>query len=99
MYKARNREFKERQIHQKVEITKIDILDTRQIKDGAGHSYEAVTVRTEGNLIRTGTLSKMEFCEPVKFAIEFLFIRNPDLLGNGRLPLVVQDFQYKETPL
>ena len=32
----------ERQIHQKVEVTKIDILDTRQIKDGAGHSYEAV---------------------------------------------------------
>ena len=99
MYLARNPEFKERQIHQKVEVTKIDILDTRQIKDGAGHSYEAVTVRTEGNLIRTGTLNKMEFREPVKFAIEFLFIRNPDLLGNGRLPLVVQDFKYKETPL
>ena len=99
MYQARNPEFKERQIHQKVEVTKIDILDTRQIKDGAGHSYEAVTVRTEGNLIRTGTLNKMEFREPVKFAMEFLFIRNPDLLGNGRLPLVVQDFKYKETPL
>ena len=99
MYKARNREFKERQIHQKVEITKIDILDTRQIKDGAGHSYEAVTVRTEGNLTRTGTLNKMEFREPVKFSMEFRFVRNPDLLGNGRLPLVVQDFQYKETPL
>ena len=51
------------------------------------------------NLIRTGTLNKMEFREPVKFTIEFLFIRNPDLLGNGRLPLVVQDFKYKETPL
>jgi hypothetical protein len=98
MYLARNPEFKERQIHQKVEVTKIDILDTRQIKDGAG-SYEAVTVRTEGNLIRTDTLNKMEFREPVKFSIEFLFIRNPDLLANGRLPLVVQDFKYKETPL
>jgi len=28
-----------------------------------------------------------------------VFIRNPDLLGNGRLPLVVQDFKYSETPL
>ena len=70
-----------------------------RLKDGAGHSYEAVSVRTEGNLIRTGTLNGMEFREPVKFSMEFLFIRNPDLLGNGRLPLVVQDFKYKETPL
>ena len=30
MHKARNPEFKDRQIHQKVEVTKIDILDTRQ---------------------------------------------------------------------
>ena len=64
---------------------------------------EAVTLtrrplRTEGNLIRTGTLNKLEFREPVKFVIEFLFVRNPDLLGNGRLPLVVQDFKYKESP-
>jgi hypothetical protein len=35
----------------------------------------------------------------VKFQTEFLFIRNPDLLGNGRLPLVVQDFKYTELPL
>ena len=55
-------------------------------------------MRTEGNLIRTGTLNKMEFREPMKFSIEFLFIRNPDLLGNGRLPLVVQDFKYKRDP-
>jgi hypothetical protein len=99
LYQAQNAEFKEKQIHQKVEITNIDILDTRKIEDGAGKSYEAVTVYAEGNLIRTGTVNKLEFREPVKFAVEFLFIRNPDLLGNGRLPLVVQDFKYKESPL
>lgn len=99
LYKAQNPEFKEKQIHQKVEVTKIDILDTRKISDGAGKSYEAVSVRAEGNLVRTGTLNKLEFREPVKFQVEFLFIRNPDLLGNGRLPLVVQDFKYTETPL
>lgn len=99
LYKAQNPEFKEKQIHQKVEVTKIDILDTRKIKDGAGQSYEAVSVRAQGNLVRTGTLKGMEFREPVKFQIEFLFIRNPDLLGNGRLPLVVQDFTYTESPL
>jgi len=99
LYKAQNPEFKEKQIHQKAEVTKIDILDTRKTNDGAGKSYEAVSVRAEGNLIRTGTLNKLEFREPVKFQVEFLFIRNPDLLGNGRLPLVVQDFNYTEQPL
>lgn len=99
MYSAQNPEFKEKQIHQKVEITRIDILDTRKINDGSGQAFEAVTVHAEGNLIRTGVLNRMEFREPIKFAIDFLFIRNPDLLGNGRLPLVVQDFTYKEMPL
>ncbi len=99
LYKAQNPEFKEKQIHQKVEVTKIDILDTRKMNDGAGKSYEAVSVRAEGNLLRTGSVNKLEFREPVKFQAEFLFIRNPDLLGNGRLPLVVQDFKYSEKPL
>jgi len=99
MYTAANPEFKEKQIHQKVEVTGINILDTRKLNDRSGNSYEPVAVRAEGNLIRTGTLNKLEFREPLKFQIEFLFIHNPDLLGNGRLPLVVQDFQYKETPL
>lgn len=99
IYRAQNPEFKERQIHQKVEVTKIDILDTKRLKDGSGQSFEAVTVKAEGNLVRTGTLKGLEFREPVKFQIEFLFVRNPDLLGNGRLPLVVQDFTYTEKPL
>ena len=99
IYRRQNPEFKEKQIHQKVEVTKIDILDTRQIKDGSGQSYETVRVRAEGNLVRTGTVNQLEFREPVKFQTEFLFIRNPDLLANGRLPLVVQDFTYTEKPL
>ncbi len=99
LYKAQNPEFKKKQIHQKVEVTKIDILDTRKVKDGANQSYEAVSVRAAGNLVRTGTVNDLEFREPVKFQIEFLLVRNPDLLGNGRLPLVVQDFKYTEKPL
>jgi hypothetical protein len=99
MYQTRNEEFAEKQIHQKVEITKIDILDTRKINDNSGQTYEAVNVRAQGNLIRTGTVNKLEFREPVKFQIELLFIRNPDLLGNGRLPLVVQDLKFQEAPL
>lgn len=99
IYRAQNPEFKEKQIHQKVEVTKIDILDTRKINDRSGQSYEAVRVRAEGNLVRTGTVNQLEFREGAKFEVEFLFIRNPDLIGNGRLPLVVQDFKYSEAPL
>lgn len=99
MYLAQNVEFKEKQIHQKVEVTKIDILDSRKMNDNSGQTYEAVNVRAQGNLIRTGTVNQLEFREPVNFTVEFLFIRNPDLLGNGRLPLVVQDFKYSEVPL
>jgi hypothetical protein len=58
-----------------------------------------MSVRAEGKLVRTGKVYKLEFRERVNFQTEFLFIRNPDLLGNGRLPLVVQDFKYSETPL
>ena len=36
---AWNAEFKEKQIHQKVEVSKIDILDTRKISDGSGQSF------------------------------------------------------------
>ena len=99
LYKAQNPEFKEKQIHQKAEVTKIDILDTRKISDGSGKSYDAVSVRAEGNLVCTGTVNKSELRGPVKFQTEFLFSRNPDLLGNGRLPLVVQNFKYTEQPL
>ena len=45
MYQTRNEEFAEKQIHQKVEITKIDILDSRKINDNSGQTYEAVNVR------------------------------------------------------
>ena len=82
-----------------MEVSKLDILDTRKMKDGVGVSYEAVDVEAEGNLVRTGTLNKIEFREVAKFKITFFFVRNPDLMSNGRLPLVVQDFKYEEHSL
>ena len=60
MYLAQNVEFKEKQIHQNVEVTKIDILDSRQMNDNSGQTYEAVNVRAQGNLIRTGTVNQFE---------------------------------------
>ena len=40
--------------------------------------------------------NKIEFREPVKLQIEFLFVRNRN---HGRLSLVVQDFKYSEKAL
>lgn len=69
------------------------------MKDGAGVSYATVDVEAEGKLVRTGTLNQIEFREVAKFKITFYLVCHPDLMGNGRLPLVVQDFKYEETPL
>jgi hypothetical protein len=44
-------------------------------------------------------LNQIEFREVAKCKITFFFVRNPGLMGNGRLPLVVQDFKYDEKPL
>lgn len=92
-------EFQQKQIHQKVELNKIDILESKRLQDKSGKTFEALQVRASGNLIRTGTLRGIEFREPAAFDVEFLFIRNPDLLANGRLPLVVYHLQVKETAL
>ncbi len=90
------REFAKKQIHQKCEITRIDIMESRRIKDGSGHSYEAISVKSNGNLVRTGLLGEMEFRETAEFELILEFIRNPDLLKNGLLPLVVYGLQYSE---
>lgn len=92
-------EFQQKQIHQKVELNKIDILASKRLQDKSGNTFEALQVRASGNLIRTGTLKGIEFREPATFQVNFLFIRNPDLLANGRLPLVVYHLEFKETAL
>lgn len=92
-------EFTKKQIHQKCELTRIDIIESRRIKDGSGQSYEAISVKSTGNLVRTGSLSEMEFREVAEFELILEFIRNPDLLKNGLLPLVVYSLRYSEKPL
>jgi|GEM_PF-370004 len=89
-------EFSEKQIHQKCEITRIDIMESRRIKDGSGQSYEAISIKNNGNLVRIGFLGEMEFREAAEFELILEFIRNPDLLKNGLLPLVVYHLRYSE---
>jgi hypothetical protein len=90
-------EFSKKQIHQKVEIREIATVATRRIDAKDKKTYDAVIIRASGSLIRTGTINNIEFREPAAFTIEFLFLKNPNLIENGLLPLVVRNFQYSET--
>lgn len=89
-------EFKEKNIHQKCEVTKILVLDTKRIMDRKGNSLEAYTVQVNGNLIRDGSLHGIAFHEPYSFEMQLIFLRNPNILSNGMLPLGLYDIQYTE---
>jgi hypothetical protein len=97
--KAQASEFAKKAIHQKVEIRDIATVETRRIDARDRRTYDAVLIRAAGGLIRTGTVNGIEFREPANFTIEFLFIKNPNLIDNGLLPLVVSTFKYNETKL
>ena len=76
-------EFQAKQIHQKVEIFKIDILKTRN---------DQVLVEVTGQLIRVGIFNDQPFTESPAFKARFTLLRNPNLTTNGRFPLAVWQF-------
>jgi len=76
-------EFDAKQIHQKPEVFKIDILRTRE---------DRVLVKVEGQLVRTGVFENQTFTESPKFALTLTFARNPDMLANKRYPLGVWSY-------
>ena len=80
---AERAEFQAKQIHQKVEIFKINILQTRD---------DRVLVEAEGQLIRTGIFHDQPFTESPTFKARFVLLRNPNLTVNGRFPLAVWQF-------
>lgn len=73
-------EFAQKHLHQKAEVLKLTVLETRD---------ESVLVQAEGQLVRTGTLGGQIFTEAPAFTARFTFARNPNLAGNGRYPLAV----------
>jgi len=79
-------EFKVKQLHQKVEIAKIDILQTRE---------DAVLTQATGQLIRSGIFEGKAFSESIPFKITYKMARNPDMTQNGRFPTAVSDFKYE----
>jgi hypothetical protein len=79
-------EFRAKQLHQKVEIGRIDILATRD---------NEVLAAVTGQLIRTGIFQEKVFNEAFNFKLSLRLIRNPNLAINGRFPVAVADFKYE----
>lgn len=77
-------EFARKQLHQKAEVLKLTVLETRE---------QVVLVQAEGQLIRTGTVGQQVFTEAPAFTAKFTFARNPNLAANGRFPLAVWSYE------
>jgi hypothetical protein len=82
---ASHAEFETKNIHQKPEVFKIEILRTRE---------DRVLVKVEGQLIRTGVFENQAFTESPKFTLNLSFARNPNMLANKRYPLGVWNYEY-----
>lgn len=82
-------EFKAKRLHQKPEIGRIDILETRA---------SFVMTQVSGQLVRTGIFEGKSFSESIPFKLAFRMQRNPDMTKNGRFPTAIQDFKYETHP-
>ena len=81
--KASNEEFAAKAFHQKAEVLKLTVLETRENR---------VLVQAEGQLLRTGNVGGQVFNEISSFTVRFQFARNPNLAANGRTPLAVWNY-------
>ncbi|MBL9207341.1 MAG: hypothetical protein JNN01_19835 [Opitutaceae bacterium] len=77
-------EFTVKNIHQKPEVLKVEILRTRE---------DRVLVKLEGQLVRTGVFEGQTFAESPRFTLTLTFVRNPDMLANKRYPLGVWNYE------
>jgi hypothetical protein len=78
--------FRAKEIHQKVELGAIQIL---QVRD------DSVLTGVEGQLIRNGVFRNKPFTEVLEVNAQFKFILNPDMRHNGRFPTVAIAFDYQ----
>jgi len=81
-------EFRSKQLHQKAEIARVDILATRE---------NEVLATVTGQVIRSGIFQEKAFTEAFSFKLSFRLIRNPNMALNGRFPTAVGDFKYEIT--
>jgi hypothetical protein len=79
-------EFRAKQLHQKPEIGRIDILATRE---------NEVLATVSGQVVRTGIFQEKVFTEAFNFKLSLRLLRNPNMALNGRFPTAVGDFKYE----
>jgi hypothetical protein len=79
-------EFRSKQLHQKPEVARVDILATRE---------NEVLATVTGQVIRTGIFQEKAFTEAFNFKLSLRLIRNPNMAVNGRFPTAVGDFKYE----
>lgn len=79
-------EFEAKQIHQKVEIAQLNILETRG---------DFTLIEVKGQLVRTGAFKEKPFVESLPFRLALKMKRNPDMTKNNRFPTAVTDFNYE----
>ena len=79
-------EFRAKQLHQKAEIGRIDMLGTRE---------NEVLVKVTGQVIRNGIFQDKAFSEAFPFGLRLRLVRNPNMAANGRFPTAVADFKYE----
>lgn len=77
-------EFGRKNLHQKAEVLKLTVLETRE---------QVVLVQAEGQLVRTGNVGQQVFTEAPAFTARFTFARNPNLAASGRFPLAVWNYE------
>jgi hypothetical protein len=80
-------EFGAKALHQKPEVLKLTVLETRE---------NLVLVQAEGQLVRTGQVAGQVFGEAAPFTVRFQFARNPNLAANGRYPLAVWTYDVSQ---
>ena len=82
-WSASAEELAAKSFHQKAEVLKLTVLETRE---------NLVLVQAEGQLVRTGVVKEQTFTEAPAFTVRFTFARNPNLATNGRYPLAVWNY-------
>jgi len=84
---ANREEFSVKQIHQKPEVFKIEVLATRE---------DQVIVKVVGQLIRVGIFERQSFVESPQFILNLTLVRNPDMATNKRFPLAIWKYDYTQ---
>jgi hypothetical protein len=79
-------EFKAKQLHQKVEVSQVEVLNTRE---------DVVLTQVTGQLVRNGIFQDGTFTEAIPFKLQLRLQRNPNMVQNGRFPTAVNDFKYE----